>query len=115
MDRSKSCSVCENINEASCIEMILKIEGEAYKPIPYVALTVEEAVARLLSGESLIVSAEEVERLNKWLWNGRRCPGCNVEDGGYHHDGCPEETCPHCGNLVLDCQASPEFRTVPHE
>jgi hypothetical protein len=32
-----------------------------------------------------------------------RCHDCNVERGGFHHPGCDDEKCPHCGQQVISC------------
>jgi hypothetical protein len=32
-----------------------------------------------------------------------RCPGCDVEPGGYHHPFCPNEKCPQCGGRLMHC------------
>ena len=35
----------------------------------------------------------------------RECPWCKVKKGNFHMLGCPEETCGHCGERAIDCEA----------
>ena len=34
---------------------------------------------------------------------GRNCPDCSTPIGGYHHEDCDQEECPHCHGQFLMC------------
>ncbi|PIE74664.1 MAG: hypothetical protein CSA18_03690 [Deltaproteobacteria bacterium] len=36
----------------------------------------------------------------------KRCPGCGVKEGGFHHVGCTMEVCPRCKHLWVSCRCS---------
>jgi hypothetical protein len=36
-------------------------------------------------------------------WGTRRCAGCGVLRGGYHHEKCAREICPMCGEQLNIC------------
>ena len=42
-------------------------------------------------------------------WARRKCPGCGVLVGGYHHEYCFCEICPMCGEQVLICDCETDF------
>ena len=42
-------------------------------------------------------------------WGTRRCGGCGVLKGGYHHENCNREVCPMCGELINLCDCGAEF------
>ena len=44
-------------------------------------------------------------------WGTRRCGGCGVLIGGYHHENCSREICPMCGELIMLCDCETDFVT----
>jgi len=68
----------------TCVPYFIKIEGKYFDPVPYVPLN--KTIA-------------EVYRKKE-----RRCSGCGVAEGGYHHVGCPVEMCPRCSNTWVSCR-----------
>jgi hypothetical protein len=42
--------------------------------------------------------------LHTMPWSGPQpCPGCLVTEGNFHHPDCPNEECPGCGGLLMQC------------
>lgn len=77
------CKFCGKEMEAarSCIESYFVIDGERYRPIPYIRQTDPETGAIQM-----------------------RCPDCNVLSGGFHHIGCSLEICPKCRGQWIYCR-----------
>lgn len=71
------CNFCkQEMKEAdSCIKIFIISDGRQYKPL-----------------------RTKFDKINK------RCLGCGVKHGAYHHPGCGEEICPRCGDKIISCK-----------
>ena len=82
MAKCKLCGREKNISE-SCNKHFIRIDSVYYQAVKYYAK-------------------------NKTLYEihnniAKRCPGCGVKEGGYHHVGCIFEICPKCAKFWLSC------------
>ena len=80
-----------------CCEKLPSLESCTCKSIRYGS----ETVPRIRFGD------EEYD------WGTRRCAGCGVLLGGYHHENCACEICPMCGEQVLLCACDTDFVIQP--
>ena len=83
---SRICSICR--------EKLPSIESCTCETLLYLG----ESFARIRFGD------EEYD------WGTKRCAGCGVIRGGYHHENCSREICPLCGELMhmCDCEITLE-------
>ena len=67
--------------------------------------------------KSIRYGPETVPRIRfgdeEYDWGTRRCAGCGVLLGGYHHENCACEICPMCGEQVLLCACDTDFVIQP--
>ena len=80
------CDLCgkEVEGASSCIKSIIRINGMDYTPLPF------EKKDTVFTGKQF----------------SKRCPECNVLNGGFHHVGCSLEICPKCGGKWINCRCS---------
>ena len=82
-------AICETCNKEmlegkSCIDLIMKCEGEIYNRIKY-------------GDETLDWGSDEP------------CHDCAVVEGGYHHMGCDAERCPVCHGQLMSCNCNIDY------
>jgi len=46
------------------------------------------------------------ETRKNWAEKKKKCPGCKVKIGGFHHEGCKIEECPECGKALMSCECN---------
>jgi uncharacterized protein with PIN domain len=86
------CDIClrKKSEASSCGIEKLKIDGKVYRRIKW--------GNERNNGESPTIE---------------RCPCCNVEIDGYHHQYCNREQCPKCGERLLHCKCKIAWPKIP--
>jgi len=51
----------------------------------------------------VVVAGMTYERIRYTTAVTARCAGCGTIGGGYHHFGCPQEICPCCRMMLVEC------------
>jgi hypothetical protein len=95
------CEYCEQVTDEAltCLQTILTLRNilSANPSLPYNRIPIENEEWRkkmkdYADGKGALPVAE-------------RCEDCNVElrPGAFHHIGCPQDVCPLCSKLFLNC------------
>jgi len=52
---------------------------------------------------TVIIFGKPYSRIRYGGEKGNACPGCHASKGKYHQCSCPQECCPYCRGIAIDC------------